>query len=132
MRRSALHSSKKSFMVQVMNPSPTEIVDLFMFAAMSLIQYSTIAGHLPGLVAANNNKARRKPINKVEKTPQKPAKEEVQVHAVFPPKQKRDTHVASRKLLLRRSKPNHLKARQLVNLIKAMVKMGNGEKKNQQ
>ena len=51
----------------MMNPSPTEIVDLFTFVEVTLIQYATVAGHFPG-VAATSAKAKPKKINKVEAT----------------------------------------------------------------
>ena len=37
----------------MMNPSPTEIVELFVFAEVTLIQYATVAGHFPGVNASS-------------------------------------------------------------------------------
>ena len=46
-----------------MNPSPTEIVDLFVLVEVTLIQYATVAGHFPGVNASSvkllNQKLRR-------------------------------------------------------------------------
>ena len=49
---------------------------------MTLIHYSTIGGHLPALVSANNAQPRRKQVNKFEAAPVEPPKEEVQTHVV--------------------------------------------------
>ena len=77
-------------MLPVMNSSPSAVADLFTFAEVTLIQYSTIAGHLPGLVSANSAKHRRKQIHKVEAAPPEPPN--VQAHAVSPPKSKGKGH----------------------------------------
>ena len=37
----------------MMNPSPSEIVELFTFVEVTLIQYATVAGHFPGVAAAS-------------------------------------------------------------------------------
>ena len=39
---------QQSSTIPMMNPSPTEIVDLFVFVEVTLIQYATVAGHFPG------------------------------------------------------------------------------------
>ena len=44
---------QKSSFLPMMNPSPAEIVDLFTFAEVTLIQYSTITGPLPGITTAD-------------------------------------------------------------------------------
>ena len=36
---------QQSSTIPMMNPSPTEIVDLFVFVEVTLIQYATVAGH---------------------------------------------------------------------------------------
>ena len=56
---------QKSSLVPITNPSPTEIVDLFTFVQVTLVQYSIVAGHLPG-VTAGNTKVKRKKVSKVE------------------------------------------------------------------
>ena len=48
-----------------MNPSPTDILELFTFVAVTLVQYATVTGHLPGVSAANA-KVKGKKVNKVE------------------------------------------------------------------
>ena len=55
------------------NPSPDEIVDLFTFAEVTLVQHSTLAGHLQGITAANT-KIKRKKVNKVEVVQEEPTK----------------------------------------------------------
>ena len=68
-------------------------MELFTFAQVTLIQYSTIAGHLPSPIASSvTTKLRRKQANKVEVAPSDPPKEEVQANAVSPPKQKGKRH----------------------------------------
>ena len=71
----------------MMNPSPTEIVELFTFVEVtlneSLIQYATVAGHFPG-VTATSAKAKRKKVNKVEVAAEDQPKGEPQTHAVTP------------------------------------------------
>ena len=67
-----------------MNPSPTEIVELFTFVEVTLVQYATVAGHLPG-VAAAAVKAKPRQLNKVvEVTQEEPAREDAQACAVTP------------------------------------------------
>ena len=39
---------QQSSTIPMMNPSPTEIVDLFVFVEVTLIQYATVAGHFSG------------------------------------------------------------------------------------
>ena len=65
-----------------MNPSPTEIVDLFVFVEVTLIQYATVAGHFPG-VSASSVKPKPKKANKVEITSDEP-KGDTQVNATTP------------------------------------------------
>ena len=71
-----------------MNPSPAEIVDLFTFVEITLVQYSTLTGHLAGVTAANT-KVKRKKVNKVEVTQKEPLQEEPQVNAVNTTRPKR-------------------------------------------
>ena len=66
---------QKSSTIPMMNPSPTEIVELFSFAEVTLIQYATVAGHFPG-VAASSVKPKPKKVNKVEVTPEESIKSE--------------------------------------------------------
>ena len=65
-----------------MNPSPTEIVELFSFVEATLIQYATIAGHFPSPTAASV-KAKPKKANKVE-IPSEEIKGETQANATVP------------------------------------------------
>ena len=67
----------------MMNPSPTEIVDLFSFVEVTLIQYATVAGYFPG-VAASSVKPKPKKVNKVEVAPDESAKGETQINATTP------------------------------------------------
>ena len=67
----------------MMNPSPTEIVELFSFVEVTLIQYATVAGHLPG-VAASSVKPKPKRANKLEVAPDEPIKGETQANATTP------------------------------------------------
>ena len=62
---------QQSSTIPVMNPSPTEIVDLFSFLEVTLIQYATVAGHFPG-VNASSVKPKPKKANKVEVTTDEP------------------------------------------------------------
>ena len=39
---------QKSSTMPMMNPSPTELVELFTFVEVTLVQYATVAGHFPG------------------------------------------------------------------------------------
>ena len=66
-----------------MNPSPTEIVELFSFVEVTLIQYATVAGHFPG-VAASSVKPKPKKANNVEVPVDEPPKGETQVNATVP------------------------------------------------
>ena len=66
-----------------MNPSPTEIVELFSFAEVTLVQYATVSGHFPG-VAAPSVKPKPKKVNEVEVTPDEPIKGEAQINATTP------------------------------------------------
>ena len=56
---------QQSSNLPLMNPSPTEIVELFSFVEATLIQYATVAGHFPMATAASV-KARPKKANKAE------------------------------------------------------------------
>ena len=56
---------QKSSTIPIMNPSPSEIVELFTWKSRSLIQYATVAGHFPG-VAAASAKTKPKKVNKLE------------------------------------------------------------------
>ena len=67
----------------MMNPSPTEIAELFSFVEVTLIQYATVAGHFPG-VAASSVKPKPKKVNKVEVTPEESIKGETQINATTP------------------------------------------------
>ena len=44
---------QQSSTIPMMNPSPTEIVELFSFVEVTLIQYATIAGHFPSTNASS-------------------------------------------------------------------------------
>ena len=44
---------QKSSTILMMNPSPTEIVELFSFVEVTLIQYATVAGHFPEVTASS-------------------------------------------------------------------------------
>ena len=63
-----------------MNPSPTEIVELFVFVEVTLIQYATVAGHF---LNASSVKPKPKKANKVEVTSDEP-KEQTQINATAP------------------------------------------------
>ena len=71
---------QQSSTIPMMNPSPTEIVELFSFVEASLIQCATVAGHFPG-VAASSVKPKPKKANKVEVASDEPIKREAQVNA---------------------------------------------------
>ena len=71
---------QKSSTIPMMNPSPTEIVELFSFVEVTLIQYAEVAGHFPG-VTALSVKPKPKKVNKAEVAPEEPSKEETQVNA---------------------------------------------------
>ena len=58
---------QQSSTIPMMNPSPTEIVELFVFVEVTLIQYAAVAGHFPG-VNASSVKPKPKKVNKVEVT----------------------------------------------------------------
>ena len=62
---------QQSSTIPMMNPSPTEIVELFSFVEVTLIQYATVAGHFPGVVASSV-KPKPKKANKVEVTSDEP------------------------------------------------------------
>ena len=67
----------------IMNPSPIEVVELFTFVEVTLVQYAIVAGHLPR-VAAAAVRAKPKKVNKVEVTHEEPSKEDAQACAVTP------------------------------------------------
>ena len=73
---------QQSSTIPLMNPSPTEIVELFSFVEATLIQYATIAGHFPSATAASV-KANPKKANKVE-IPAEETKGETQANATVP------------------------------------------------
>ena len=74
---------QQSSTVPMMNPSPTEIVELFSFVEVTLTQYATVAGHFPG-VAASSVRPKPKKASKVEVAPDEPTKGEAQVNATTP------------------------------------------------
>ena len=74
---------QQSSTIPMMNPSPTEIVELFVFVEVTLIQYATVAGHFPG-VNASSVKPKPKKANKVEITSDEPSKGETQINATTP------------------------------------------------
>ena len=67
----------------IMNPSPTDIIELFRSVEFTLVQCATIAGHHPG-VAAAEAKVKPKRVNKVEVAQEEPSKEDAQACAVTP------------------------------------------------
>ena len=73
---------QQSSTIPLMNPSPTEIVELFSFVESTLIQYATIAGLFPSATAASV-KAKPKTANKVE-IPVEEIKGETQANATVP------------------------------------------------
>ena len=73
---------QQSSTIPMMNPSPTEIVELFSFVEATLIQYATIAGHFPS-ANASSVKAKPKRANKVE-SPTEDSKGEPQANATVP------------------------------------------------
>ena len=73
---------QQSSHLPLMNPSPTEIVELFSFVETTLIQYATVAGHFPSATAASV-KAKPKKANKVE-VPTEEVKSETQANATGP------------------------------------------------
>ena len=73
---------QQSSHLPLMNPSPTEIVELFSFVEATLIQYATVAGHFPSAAAASV-KAKPKKANKVE-VPTEEVKSETQANATGP------------------------------------------------
>ena len=66
----------------MMISSPTEIVELFSFVEVTLIQYATIAGHFRG-VTASSVKPKPKKVNKVEVAPEESINE-TQANATTP------------------------------------------------
>ena len=90
-------SQQRSSAVPIMIPSPTDIVELFAFVEVTLIQYATVARHLPGVAAAAAAaaaaKVKPKRANQKEQTKlsSEPAKEDAQVCAVKPKSQEQGT-----------------------------------------
>ena len=74
---------QKSSTIPMMNPSPTEIVELFSFVEVTKIQYATVAGHFPG-VAASSVKPKLNKANKLEVVPDALIKGETQINATTP------------------------------------------------
>ena len=74
---------QQSSTIPMMNPSPTEIVELFSFVEVTLTQYATVAGHFQG-VAASSVKPKPKRANKLEVAPDEPTKGETQINATTP------------------------------------------------
>ena len=74
---------QKSSTIPMMNPSPSEIVDLFSFVEVTLIQYATVARHFPG-VTASSVKPKPKKVNKAEVAPEESIKTETQANATTP------------------------------------------------
>ena len=74
---------QKSITIPMTNPSPIEIVELFSFVEVTLIQYATVAGHLPG-VTASSVKPEPKKVNKVGVAPEESIKSEPQANATAP------------------------------------------------
>ena len=73
---------QQSSNLPLMNPSPAEIVELFSFVEVTLIQYATVAGHFPTATAASV-KAKPKKANKVEVSTEE-VKNETQANATGP------------------------------------------------
>ena len=73
---------QQSSTIPMMNPSPTEIVELFSFVEAALIQYATIAGHFPN-ANASSVKARPKRSTKVD-LPAEESRGEPQANATVP------------------------------------------------
>ena len=73
---------QQSSTIPMMNPSPTEIVELFSFVEATLIQYATIARHFPS-ANASSVKAKPKRANKVELAAED-SKGETQANATVP------------------------------------------------
>ena len=48
---------QKSNIIPMMNPNPTEIVDLFPFVEVTMSQYATVAGHFRELQLRQSNQA---------------------------------------------------------------------------
>ena len=65
---------QKSSTMPMMNPSPSEIVDLLSFVEATLMQYATVAGPFPG-VTASSLKPKPKKANKAEVTVEESLKE---------------------------------------------------------
>ena len=74
---------QQSSTIPMMNPSPTEIVELFSFVEVTLIQYASVAGHFPG-VTASSVRPKTKKANKVEVVPDEHNKGDVQANATTP------------------------------------------------
>ena len=59
----------------MMNPNPSDIVELFSFVEVTLIRYATVAGRFPG-VTTSSVKPKAKKANKAEVTSEEPSKED--------------------------------------------------------
>ena len=75
---------QKSSTMPMMNPSASEIVDLFSFVEATLIQYATVAGRFPK-VTASSVKPKPKKASKAEVTVEESPKEETQANATSSP-----------------------------------------------
>ena len=82
-KRVSFAFQQKSSTLPIMNPSPSEIVDLFSFVEVTLMQYATVAGHFPGVTAASA-KPRPKRVNKVDVVVEEQSKEATQANATTP------------------------------------------------
>ena len=102
---SAAYQQKSSTM-PMMNPSSTEIVELFTFVEVTLVEYATVAGRFPG-VAAAVAKAKPKKVNKrLKSSPRKrrkPVLSQKQNAQNFPPESHKNmenaTKIHTRKIL---------------------------------
>ena len=101
---------QKSSTMPMINPSPSEIVELFTFVEVALIQYATVAGHFPG-VAAASAKTKKKKVNKLEAAAEEPPKQDAQANAVTPKPKARDKDEADLLLVLPRMNLSHLRLR---------------------
>ena len=57
---------QKSNTMPIMNPSPTEIVELFTFVEVTFVQCATVAGYFPGVAAAALKATKARKVNKAE------------------------------------------------------------------
>ena len=97
----------------MMNPSPSDIVELFSFVEVTLIQYATVAGHFPG-VTASSVKPKPKKANKAEvpvKSHPRKKLRRMPLHQVRPSQRLKGKHEAHLRPALPKLKPNRLKPR---------------------